>query len=154
MDFEGYCLRFNFILIYFFTFFSICIGLVALLLVVNGLVGLFRSVFSLFVLKFDRNELVNQYECGFIPFSDARVEFNVPFYLVSLLFVLFDVEVALLIPLPFILSVFNFFHFYVFLFFFLLLTLGFAVEWFSNLLNLEVRRYRLIAISPLTKKGI
>lgn len=143
---NNYIPNIHFTLLYFSTYFTVAILLVILLLLLNTVVALFRTLLSLFTVKFDRTELINQYECGFIPFTDARVEFNVPFYLVSLLFVLFDVEVALLIPVPFILTVFNFFHFYVFLTFFLLLTLGFFVEWYSNLLNLEVKHYRVILV--------
>ena len=45
------------------------------------------------------NEKVSAYECGFDPFGDARSKFDVRFYLVAILFILFDLEVAFLFPL-------------------------------------------------------
>lgn len=83
-----------------------------------------------------KTELGAQYECGFIPFSDARLQFEVQFYLVSLLFVVFDVEVALLLPYSLIAAEAGFHGFYLLVSFFVLLGLGFIVEWQSGILNL------------------
>ena len=68
------------------------------------------------------------YECGFNPFSDARDPFEVHFYLVSILFILFDLEISFLLPWVLtyrFVGIFGFFIVFVFLF---ILTLGFIYE--------------------------
>jgi NADH-quinone oxidoreductase subunit A len=144
--FAFYCTHFTFTLLFLASAFSFCVLLVALLLLLNALVWLLRCFASFFNVRFERVELVNQYECGFVPFTDARVQFNVPFYIVSLLFVLFDVEVALLLPLPFVLTHLTLVQVYAVLAFFALLTFGFALEWFSRLLVLEVRHFGSVSV--------
>lgn len=78
-------------------------------------------------------EKVSAYECGFEPFEDARSKFDVRFYLVALLFIIFDLEVAFLFPLAEVtLSVTGFVVVFLFL---LVLTLGFVYEWSQNALQ-------------------
>jgi NADH:ubiquinone oxidoreductase subunit 3 (subunit A) len=74
-------------------------------------------------------EKVTPYECGFSPFNDARIKFDVKFYLVSLLFILFDLEVAFLLPWALIISFESYIIIFAFDFFILILTLGFIIEW-------------------------
>lgn len=74
-------------------------------------------------------EKVTPYECGFSPFNDARIKFDVKFYLVSLLFILFDLEVAFLLPWALIISFESYIIVLAFDFFILILTLGFVIEW-------------------------
>lgn len=80
-------------------------------------------------------EKVSAYECGFDPFGEARSPFNVKFYLVALLFIIFDLEISFLFPwavsLPFLDS-FGFFTMAIFLF---VLTLGFLYEWAKGALD-------------------
>jgi NADH:ubiquinone oxidoreductase subunit 3 (subunit A) len=83
-------------------------------------------------------EKLSSYECGFEPFGDARSNFDVQFYLVGILFLIFDLEIVFLYP--WIFSIYNngLFYFYnlFFLFFFLfLLALGFFYEWRKRALN-------------------
>lgn len=78
------------------------------------------------------------YECGFDPWGDARTKFDVQFYLVALLFLVFDLEVVLFFPWVFSVvenSSFFFFNFAVIMFFFFCLALGFFVEWSSGVLT-------------------
>src|ERR1700709_627041 len=73
-----------------FTFF-ICSLAVA---VMFYLVSLFFS----FSLIGSESEKISTYECGFIPFGDARMKFDVSFYIISILFVIFDLEIVFLFP--------------------------------------------------------
>jgi NADH-quinone oxidoreductase subunit A len=86
-------------------------------------------------------EKISAYECGFNAFEDARMKFDVRFYLVSILFIIFDLEVAFLFPwavslmkLPHDAQVFAFWSMFVFLF---ILTIGFVYEWKKGALEWE-----------------
>jgi NADH:ubiquinone oxidoreductase subunit 3 (subunit A) len=81
-------------------------------------------------------ELGAQYECGFIPFSDSRLQFEIQFYLISLLFIVFDVEIALILPYSLVTLEVGFHGFYLIAGFFIILGLGFILEWESGILNL------------------
>jgi len=75
------------------------------------------------------------YECGFDPFSDARDPFNVKFYLVAILFLLFDVELIFFFPFIFYFSEITFIGFFFFLLFSFVLILGYFYEWKKGCLN-------------------
>ena len=86
-------------------------------------------------------EKVSAYECGFNAFDDARMKFDVRFYLVSILFIIFDLEVAFLFPwavalmkLPHDLQVYSFWSMMIFLG---VLTVGFIYEWNKGALEWE-----------------
>nr|YP_010276185.1 NADH dehydrogenase subunit 3 [Comanthus parvicirrus]UFQ22712.1 NADH dehydrogenase subunit 3 [Comanthus parvicirrus]UHY39307.1 NADH dehydrogenase subunit 3 [Comanthus parvicirrus] len=74
------------------------------------------------------------YECGFDPLNSARVPFSFRFFLVAILFLLFDLEIALLFPLPYSLSILlsNFYVVFISSFFIILLTLGLVYEWLNG----------------------
>jgi NADH-quinone oxidoreductase subunit A len=74
-------------------------------------------------------EKVSAYECGFNPFDDARMKFDVRFYLVSLLFIIFDLEVAFLFPWAVAFHDIGAFGFWSMIVFLLVLTVGFVYEW-------------------------
>lgn len=80
-------------------------------------------------------EKLSAYECGFSPFSNARIPFDVHFYLISILFLLFDIEVMFFFPLCVSLSSIRYYGFCCILLFCLILTLGFIYEWFSGVLE-------------------
>lgn len=89
------------------------------------------AVFLLSFLSFYQSvndEKNSIYECGFVPFGDARSRFEVKFYLVSILFIVFDLEIAFLLPCVAALSKFNLFGIGVLSAFLLLVALGFAYE--------------------------
>ena len=69
------------------------------------------------------------YECGFDPFDDARMHFDVRFYLVSILFIIFDLEVAFLFPWAVTLNQTGLFGFFSMMVFLGVLTIGFIYEW-------------------------
>jgi NADH-quinone oxidoreductase subunit A len=77
------------------------------------------------------------YECGFEPFEDARVKFDVRFYLVSLLFIIFDLEVAFLFPWAVVLEEIGAAGFWSMMIFLTTLTVGFVYEWKKGALEWE-----------------
>lgn len=74
-------------------------------------------------------EKLSSYECGFEPFGDARGKFDVQFYLVSILFIIFDLEIAFLFPWAITLGATGFFGFWSMVVFLGVLTIGFIYEW-------------------------
>ena len=74
-------------------------------------------------------EKVSAYECGFPAFSDARARFDVRFYLVSILFIIFDLEVAFLFPWAVAFKEAGAFGFWAMMVFLAVLTVGFIYEW-------------------------
>ena len=83
------------------------------------------------------NEKLSAYECGFDAFGDARMKFDVRFYLVAILFIIFDLEVAFLFPWAVSLGNIGFFGFYSMMFFLMILTVGFIYEWKKGALDWE-----------------
>lgn len=74
-------------------------------------------------------EKLSAYECGFEAFDDARMRFDVRFYLVSLLFIIFDLEVAFLFPWAVAFREAGGFGFWAMMVFLAVLTIGFIYEW-------------------------
>jgi len=86
---------------------------------------------SPFLLAFSRPdpEKMSAYECGFNAFDDARMTFDVRFYLVSILFIIFDLEVAFLFPWAITFGELGNFGFWSMIVFLGVLTIGFVYEW-------------------------
>jgi len=74
-------------------------------------------------------EKLSAYECGFNSFDDARMKFDIRFYLVSILFIIFDLEVAFLFPWAVSFSNIGLFGFWSMMVFLAVLTIGFVYEW-------------------------
>ena len=72
-------------------------------------------------------EKISAYECGFDPFGDSRHTFNIKFYLVAILFIIFDLEIVFLFPWAVTLNSYQ--GFYSMMLFLTLLTVGFIYEW-------------------------
>jgi len=99
-----------------------------------SLISLLLLTLSLFVFSTSTNEELSierfyAYECGYNNFSDARESFDIKFYLVSILFLIFDLEVALLMPLASTVIAANVVSIFSTCFFLLILTVGFVYEW-------------------------
>ena len=82
-------------------------------------------------------EKLSAYECGFEPFEDARGRFDVRFYLVAILFIIFDLEVAFLFPWAVSLGNIGLFGFWSMMIFLGVLTIGFIYEWKKGALEWE-----------------
>src|ERR1700687_1593875 len=97
---------------------------------VAALIGLALLVAPFVVaIKNPDPEKVSAYECGFNAFDDARMQFDVRFYLVSLLFIIFDLEVAFLFPWAVAFREVGPFGFWSMMIFLGVLTIGFVYEW-------------------------
>ena len=82
-------------------------------------------------------EKLSAYECGFEPFDDSRMEFDVRFYLVAILFIIFDLEIAFLFPWAISLGGIGALGFWSMIFFLGVLTIGFIYEWKKGALEWE-----------------
>lgn len=83
------------------------------------------------------SEKVSAYECGFEAFEEARAPFDVRFYLIAILFIIFDLEVAFLFPWAVVLGKVGMFGFWSMLVFLGILTIGFIYEWKKGALEWE-----------------
>ncbi len=82
-------------------------------------------------------EKLSAYECGFEPFNDSRMEFDIRFYLVAILFIIFDLEIAFLFPWAITLGNIGYFGFFSMMLFLFILTIGFIYEWKKGALDWE-----------------
>jgi len=83
------------------------------------------------------SEKLSPYECGFDPFEDARMRFDVRYYLVAILFIIFDLEVAFLFPWAVTLGKIGAFGYWSMMGFLAVLTIGFIYEWKKGALEWE-----------------
>ena len=119
----------NYFPILLFIFVGIAVGAGPLLAggVVSRLVGVHRP----------DTEKLSPYECGFEAFEDARMKFDVRYYLVAILFILFDLEIAFLFPWAVVLQEIGFFGFMAMMVFLGILVVGFIYEWKKGALEWE-----------------
>jgi NADH-quinone oxidoreductase subunit A len=97
---------------------------------VSALIGLSLLIAPFIVAyKSPDPEKLSAYECGFDAFDDARMTFDVRFYLISILFIIFDLEVAFLFPWPITFGKLGAFGFWSMMIFLGVLTIGFVYEW-------------------------
>jgi NADH-quinone oxidoreductase subunit A len=82
-------------------------------------------------------EKLSPYECGFEAFEDARMKFDVRYYLVAILFILFDLEIAFLFPWAVVLHEIGTFGFLAMVLFLAILVVGFVYEWKKGALEWE-----------------
>lgn len=104
------------------------------------LIGLSVGVLSmlagwLFAPNRPDSEKLSPYECGFEAFEDARMKFDVRYYLVAILFILFDLEIAFLFPWAVVLNEIGMFGFIAMLVFLSILIVGFIYEWMKGALE-------------------
>ena len=104
-----------------------------------GIVLSAAFVLSAFVFGNQRpdDEKMAAYECGFDAFDDSRRQFDVRFYLVAILFIIFDLEVAFLFPWAVALGGIGLFGFWSMMLFLVVLTVGFIYEWKKGALEWE-----------------
>ena len=82
-------------------------------------------------------EKLSPYECGFEAFEDARMKFDVRYYLVAILFILFDLEIAFLFPWAAVINDIGMAGFLAMMVFLAILTVGFVYEWMKGALEWE-----------------
>jgi NADH-quinone oxidoreductase subunit A len=83
------------------------------------------------------DEKSSPYECGFEPFEDAQMKFDVRFYLVAILFIIFDLEIAFLFPWAVVLEEIGVFGLLAMFLFLAILVVGFIYEWKNGALEWE-----------------
>jgi len=104
----------------------------------SAVIGIALLVAPLFLAPSDPDpEKLSAYECGFEAFDDARMKFDVRFYLVAILFIIFDLEIAFLFPWAISLGQVGLFGFWSMIIFLGVLTVGFAYEWKKGALEWE-----------------
>lgn len=82
-------------------------------------------------------EKLSTYECGFKAFDNSRIEFDIRFYLVAILFIIFDLEIAFLFPWAISLGNIGLLGFFSMMIFLSILTIGFIYEWKKGALEWE-----------------
>jgi NADH-quinone oxidoreductase subunit A len=107
------------------------------LVIAVGLTGVMVAASFVAARQNPDSEKLSPYECGFEAFDDARRRFDVRFYLVSILFIIFDLEVAFLFPWAVTLGKIGAFGFWSMMGFLGLLTIGFIYEWKKGALEWE-----------------
>jgi len=100
-----------------------------------ALAGVLVGLSFILAMKKGDPEKISAYECGFDPFDDARSRFDIQFYLVAILFIIFDLEVTFLFPWALTLSHISFFGFWSMMVFLIILTIGFIYEWRKGALD-------------------
>jgi NADH-quinone oxidoreductase subunit A len=83
------------------------------------------------------DEKLSQYECGFEPIDNAHKKFNIKFYLIAIIFIIFDLEIAFLFPWAITLGSIGALGFWSMMLFLFILTVGFIYEWRKGALNWE-----------------
>ncbi len=83
------------------------------------------------------SEKLSPYECGFEAFEDSRMKFDVRYYLVAILFIIFDLEIAFLFPWAVVLDRIGMFGFLAMMLFLAILVIGFIYEWKKGALEWE-----------------
>ncbi len=108
-------------------FLIVALGLGAVMILAGSLLGPSRP----------DSEKLSPYECGFEAFEDSRMKFDVRFYLVAILFIIFDLEIAFLFPWAVVLDQIGLFGFLAMVVFLAILVVGFIYEWKKGALEWE-----------------
>lgn len=117
---------FNYYLIFFYTGFSVILSLVLLTV----------SVFLRYnQISIPDVEMASSYECGFLPFDRSRTKIEVRFFMIALLFVIFDLEIIFIFPWALCLSLFCVLQIFFMLIFLTVLVFSFIFEWHEHALN-------------------
>lgn len=114
--------------------FTLFMGFSFALVLITYFLSFFLS-FSRVILTSSSFEKISPYECGFNPFEDSRNQFDISFYLIGILFIIFDLEVSFLFPWILSLNHIGLFGFIAMLIFLIILTIGFIYEWFNGVLD-------------------
>ncbi|HFL8824452.1 MAG TPA: NADH-quinone oxidoreductase subunit A [Candidatus Azoamicus sp. OHIO1] len=111
---------------------------VLIFFIFSFLFGIIPSILgSLLAPKNPNKEKLSQYECGFEPFEDSRMKFNIKFYFVGILFIIFDLEIAFLFPWAVCIDFIDIPGLIGMAIFLIVLTIGFIYEWKKGALEWE-----------------
>jgi len=111
---------------------------VLMFILVGLAIGVLPMVFGWLLAPHRPNaEKLSPYECGFEAFEDARMKFDVRYYLIAILFILFDLEIAFMFPWAVVLKEIGLFGFIAMSIFLSILVVGFIYEWMKGALDWE-----------------
>ena len=109
---------------------------ILLFIIVSIIIGALPIIISRIINRGENNKAKNSaYECGFENFSDARMKFDIRFYLVAILFIIFDLEIAFLFPWAVALESLGLSGLIAMSIFLIVLVVGFIYEWKKGALN-------------------
>lgn len=114
--------------------FTLFMGFSFVLVFITYFLSFFFS-FSRIILTSSTFEKISPYECGFNPFDDSRNQFDISFYLIGILFIIFDLEVSFLFPWILSLNFIGIYGYFSMIIFLIVLTLGFIYEWYNGVLD-------------------
>ena len=129
--------------------FSEWLAILIFIVVSIGLSGVLFGLSYAFISQNPDLEKTSAYECGFNPFEDSRNRFDVRFYVVAILFIIFDLEVIFLCPWSLVLRRIDSLGFWSMMLFLVLVTIGFIFEWRKGALDLSY-----ISASRMPRCGI
>lgn len=120
----------NFVYYNFFALFIYLLASIILSIIIFG---------ASYVLATQQPEVnkVAAYECGFDPFGDSRESFNIQYYLVAILFIIFDLEISFLFPWAVSFDVLTDFGLFIVIIYLIIITIGFFYEWRKGALEWE-----------------
>ena len=111
---------------------------ILMILLVSGGIGIFLLLLGLLFGRGKKDSAkTSPYECGFEAFENTRMKFDVRYYLVAILFIIFDLEIAFLFPWAISLGNIGLLGFYSMMIFLFILTIGFIYEWKKGALEWE-----------------
>jgi len=114
--------------LYAFFFFFVCLSVLFIFLLLISYLIIVSYIFD--------REKYSVFECGFDLLNILRLPFSLHFYFISIIFLIFDVELILLLPFVYIIKLYNLLLiFFIFFFFFIVLVFGFFYEWWGGLLG-------------------
>nr|AHF21593.1 NADH dehydrogenase subunit 3 [Allothyrus sp. LamingtonNP-QMS95173] len=108
-----------------------------ILLMISLILSFMIMMISIFLSKktyYDKEKL-SPFECGFDPFSMTRIPFSLHFFMIAIIFLIFDIEIIILLPIPIINNFMNNNFFIMTLFIILVILLGLIFEWSQGALN-------------------
>ncbi len=111
--------------------------IIVFLCIATALASIIMLIPRIFATYRPDHEKNSPYECGFEPFDDSRAEFDVRFYLVAILFIIFDLEIMFLFPWAITLGKIGALGFYSMMVFLSILIIGFIYEWKKGALEWE-----------------
>ena len=109
-----------------------------ILLIISIIIAVIPMVLGLIISAYNPDkEKLSSYECGFEPFQNTRLKFDIRFYLIAILFIIFDLEIAFLFPWAIVMKYLNIPGIIAMVIFLFILSIGFIYEWKKGALEWE-----------------